>query len=248
MERNDTFSSANIKRVRMKLTWAQLEVVSTKGDDFHLIIAGDDESVEELRIEQGSQDLTVAQPQLGYAKEILPRRRWMQICLRMPEKWRGDLDADSVAGTIGAHGIDAGDISLTTVSASLNVQDVQGSMLYLHTVSGTIAGSVLRARRGNLRSISGDISITDATFEATKVFTISGKVLLGLNMGSHAVDTQSVSGSLCVETDSPVKASLHSLSGQFLRDDAVPQSGDSLLEITASSVSGDLAVRKRNPK
>lgn len=246
MERNYTYPSTGISRVRMKLTWAQLELVSTSSDQFQAIIAGDDESVNELRVEHNSEDIVIAQPQLAYAKEILPRRRWLQICLRIPKAWQGDLDADTVSGTIGAHGISLPEISLTTVSAAMNVREVTSSSLLLHTVAGAISGIDLSAKRANLRCISGNIAMTGAQFGATRVFTVSGSTTLSLLDGCRTVDAQSVSGSLCVETDSTaVKAALHSLSGQFIRDEDVP-AGDGGLEISASSVSGDLAIKRRS--
>lgn len=243
MEHNHTFSGESIRRVRLKLTWAQVELDVTKSTDFQLIVAGDDESAEELRVEQAGDGLTVAQPQLAYAMEILPRRRWLQVCLRVPAAWRGELDANTMAGTMSARTFAGTDVSLTTISGSMNVRDVQADILWLHTVSGTVSGSGISAKRCNLRSVSGQMKLSDVAFEKTKFFSVSGDVELAMRPGARSLDGQSVSGSLCVETDGPVKAALHSLSGQFLLDDSLEQGNG--LEITASSVSGDLAVKRK---
>lgn len=244
MEHNHVYPAQAISQVRIKLTWAQLELDATKASDFQLIVAGDDESVEELRVEQTGDGLTIGQPQLAYAMEILPRRRWLQICLRIPEAWRGELDANTVAGTVSARKFAGTDVSLTTVSGSMNVRDMQADILWLHTVSGAVSGKNLTAKRCNLRGVSGQMKLTEVAFEKTKVFTVGGSVELSMLPGARSLDGQSVSGSLCVETDGPVKAALHSLSGQFLLDDSFKQQNEGM-EISVSSVSGDLAVRKR---
>lgn len=247
MERNVAFPSKDTCLVHLKLTWAQAEVVSTKSDQFQLLIAGDDDSIEELRIEQSGEDLIVAQPQLAYAKEILPRRRWLQICLRMPEDWRGDLDVDTIAGTVGAHGIQAGDISLSTVAGSMNVYDIVADRLSMHSVTGAISGRNLRAKRGTLRSVSGAIAAEGVRFPVTKVFTVSSSVTLQLESGCKTVDAQSMSGSLTIYTNEPVRAALHALSGQFIREEDVADAPGGI-EVSATSVSGDLAIKRKEEK
>lgn len=251
MERNLTFARDTAGRVRIKLSWAQADIVAAKGDDFQLIIAGDEDSVNELRVEQADGELVVAQPQLAYAKEILPRRRWLQICLRVPQTWKGDLDIDTVSGTVSVHDITGDELTITTVSGSMSVRDVTSTRLGLHTVSGAISGEHITADRTSLRGVSSKATLSGATLRTTKVFTISGSITLDLESGSRSLDMQSVSGSLCVETDSPVKAALHSLSGQFLLSDDVQSATEGTplsetLDISASSVSGDLAVKRRN--
>lgn len=245
MERNFSFETASVKSVRMKLTWAQLDIVPSKVDEFQFIIAGDDDSMEELRVELSGDGLVVAQPQLAYAKEILPRRRWLQVCMRVPAGFGGDMDIDTISGTVGASSFSGGNLSMTTVSGGLSVRDVQGTLLWLHTVSGTISGTNLTAERSNLRSISGSITLRNVRLETTKLLTISGNVLLDLAPGARVLDMQSVSGALCVTTDDRVRAALHSLSGQFIIEEGLQvESGG--LEVSASSVSGDLAVKKRS--
>lgn len=245
MEKNVTFESAGIARVRIKLTWAQLEIVELQGGAFQAIIAGDDESVQELRVEESSGELVISQPHLAYAKEIIPRRRWLQICLRVPGAWQGDIDADTVSGPIGAHTIQCADLTLATVTGAMNINDVRCKSLWMHTVSGAVAGQALRAEKASLRSVSGNMNVTDALFTHTKLFTVSGEAAISLLEGSRAVDMQSISGSSCFYVNSPVKAAFHALSGQFLLADDVEQADDGI-EINASSVSGNFAVKRRD--
>lgn len=245
MERNAAFQAETVRGARMKLTWAQAEVMTSIAGEIRLVIAGDDESVAELRAEQVGEDIVVSQPQLGFAKEILPRRRWLEICLCVPAQWVGDLDIDNASGMVSVRKIKGNDVSLTTVSGRLQASEIQSAGLSLHTVSGAIVGESLRARRLQIRSVSGRINLTDISFDTAKLFTVSGDAALSLRPGAKALDMQSVSGVMAVEVEGPVKAALHSISGQFLLSEtAQPEAG--CLEITASSVSGSLTVTGRS--
>lgn len=246
MEKNFAFPTAGINKIRGKLTWAQLELVPTQNDEFQFIIAGDDESVEELRIDKVGEELYFGQPQLAYAKEILPRRRWLQICVRIPTAWGKEVDVDTISGIIGAHGLVGSEIGLNSVSGSISAKDITSTSIWIHTVSGSISGQDINAKRGNLRSVSGGMALTEYTVESTKLFTISGSIGIEMLSGSKSVDMQTVSGPLSIETDMPVSADLRGLSGHFLRSDGVPETGEGLITIIMSSVSGDLAVKKRD--
>ncbi len=251
MERNLSFPRDSIARVRVKLTWAQVEAVSGGPDAFDVLIAGDEDSVEELRVEQTGDDLSIAQPQLAFAKEILPRRRWLQICLRVPAAWKGDLDIATISGSLGAHGIAGDEVTLTTVSGPIHAHDIVSGHFAMHTATGTLAGDTIQANHCYIRTVSGRVAVAEARFTSAKVFTVSGEVSLALADGAKTLDLQSVSGAMRVETDTPVLAALHSLSGQLSLDeslaarDGIIENVKNILEITASSVTGDLAVRRR---
>jgi len=242
MERNLSFPREAVSRVRTKLTWAQLEIVTAPVDELRLLIAGDDDSVEELRTELESQELTIAQPQLAYAKEILPRRRWLQICLRLPESWRGELDVSNIAGMVGAHKLTGEEIALTTVSGRILADGLSAGSLSLRTVSGSVAGGDLTAQRAHFRTVSGKMSLTGLRLTKTKASTVSGDVRLSLREGGRSLDLQSVSGSFAIEVEGPVKAAMHALSGQLIVSDGIAEAPE-CLEISASSVSGNLVVR-----
>ena len=88
------------------------------------------------------------------------------------------------------------------------------------------------------------MSVKRAAFDYPKVFTISGDVILTLDDACKMLESQSVSGALSIETNGPVKAALHSLSGQYILGEGL-DSTEGGLTINASSVSGDLAVKKK---
>ncbi|MCL1965151.1 MAG: DUF4097 family beta strand repeat-containing protein [Firmicutes bacterium] len=244
MEQNLTFPSAQVQRVRMKLAWAQVEIVTGEEDVHQVFIAGDDESVAEMRNELDGGEIIVVQSQRAYAKEVLQRSRWLQICLRLPRGFAGDIDVDTVTGTIGAHKIAGGEIALTTVSGAIRAKGVTGERISLHTVSGAVVGDSLHARRGGFRSVSGMITLENVALDAMKVFTVSGGVKLSLLAGCRTLDLQSISGASCVAVEGPAKASMGSLSGQFVLSEEVKEA-PGCLEISASTVSGNLVIKRK---
>lgn len=244
MERNIRYPARQGMRVRTKLSWAQVEIMSCEKDELQLMIAGDDESVESLRVEQSGEDIVIAQPQTAYAKELLPTKRWLQICVRLPQGFDGDLDIDTISGTVGAHNITGRDIMLTTVGGAIHTRQIESSLLWLHTVSGAVTGDRLSADRCHVRTVSGNVSLTAWKISTAKVFTVSGEVSLSLCPGARALDTQSISGGVGIIVDGPARASMHSLSGQFVLANNIEEA-PGCLEINASSITGDLTVRKK---
>ncbi len=244
MERNLTLPQEGILNIRSKLTFGQIEVVSGSLEQFELIIAGDEDSVSELRVELSGDSLVIAQPQLSYAKEILPLRRWLQICLRIPKAWKGSVDISTISGMIGARSLWVTEISLTTVSGTILARSIECGRYAQHSVTGTATGEAIQAGYGYLRTVSGKIIMEDALFQTAKVFTVSGEVSLAMKDGGKTLDMQSISAPLCVQVNGPVQAALHSISGQFLLAEDIPQA-EGGLEISVSSVSGDLAVKRR---
>jgi len=242
MEKNLSFSVDQVQRVRIKLAWAQAEIVTGAPGEHQLFIAGDEESIDELRVEHTDGEVAVVQPQLSYAKEVLQRSRWLQICLRVPPEFQGDIDVDTVTGPIGANKISCGDVSLTTVSGSIRAKGIESHRASIHTVTGGITGENLRADRGSLRTVSGTATLEAASFGTVKAFTVSGGLNLSLAEGCRTLDIQSVSGGTRVEVQGPAKAVLHSIGGRLLLGEEV-KSGPGCLEISASSVTGDLTVR-----
>lgn len=247
MEKSVSFPRDQIDRVILKMTWAQVEVVLGTGDEFQVIATGDDSSVEELRVELKEKALEAAQPPLLNAKGMLPRSKWLQICVRVPQTWRGEVDVDSISGMIGVRKINGTEISASTVSGPIHIRDTESERLMLHNVSGTISGKRLSAQRGNVRTISGKVGLEGIKIEMIKFFTVSGEANLSLDEGVRTLEIQSISGAIGVEVEGGAHASLSSLSGKFIVSEEIAQS-EGGVTISASSVTGDLLVKKRDKK
>ena len=90
MERNLSFDTEELSSIAVRLGWAQLEMFADEVDKVQVMAAGDDSSVEDLRIAVKDGILTVEQPQYGLSLNIM-ESRWLQVCVRVPSQWRGDV-------------------------------------------------------------------------------------------------------------------------------------------------------------
>lgn len=250
MERNVSFSLENdIRRVRARLTWAQIDIVSAQADDIQILIAGDDDSVAELKIEMEGNEPTgneifFSQPQLSYPKDAIIKGRWLQLCVMIPDSWRGNLDVHTISGTVGARNLSGDKVELDTVSGALYAQKLRFDAISLHTISGAVAGELITASAGRVRTVSGRIALRDMEIGALSIHTVSGEINAMVGSACKTLEMQSVSGGMSVYApeDAPVLASLGSLSGRFSLGGELTQ-GDGGLKIRGNSVSGNLKVR-----
>lgn len=70
MERNLSFDTEGLEKIAVHLGWAQLEMFADEVDKVQVMAAGDDSSVEDLRIAVKDGCLTVEQPQYGLSLKI----------------------------------------------------------------------------------------------------------------------------------------------------------------------------------
>lgn len=143
-------------------------------------------------MEEGT--LGISQPAL----QSMAHKRWLQICVRVPQAWSGDIDVDSVSGTVGAHGLDGGELVFATVSGPIHLEDMRARLLRLRTVSGAIAGVGIDTERLAVRTAAGQIGLREMRFDSARAFTVSGTTELMLREGCGTLELQSVSGAVSV--------------------------------------------------
>ena len=97
MERNLSFDTEGLEKIAVHLGWAQLEMFADEVDKVQVMAAGDDSSVEDLRIAVKDGCLTVEQPQYGISLNIM-ECRWLQVCVRVPSQWKGDIALSTLSG------------------------------------------------------------------------------------------------------------------------------------------------------
>ena len=235
-----SFSADQVKQIRMRLVWAQAEMIPGTSEELQVFAAGDEDSLQALKVDMEEGTLGISQPAL----QSMAHKRWLQICVRVPQAWSGDIDVDSVSGTVGAHGLDGGELVFATVSGPIHLEDMRARLLRLRTVSGAIAGVGIDTERLAVRTAAGQIGLREMRFDSARAFTVSGTTELMLREGCGTLELQSVSGAVSVEVEGTACAQLHSLSGQFLLDEAL-RGEENGLKIYATSVSGGLAVKRR---
>ncbi len=245
MSRNEHFDTGSLTRLDISLAWATLELTSDAVDSLQLIVAGTPEDEEDLRISSESGVLRVEQPAYGLSTRI-NTERWLQVSVRIPRDWKGELSAGTISGLLRARGLSGSDFGFSTVTGALRVRELTAMTLALRTVSGTLSAGTLKADTLSLRTVSGDVTVENARVQRLKATVVSGDMNLELTEPPQRVDISGISGDigLTVPTDR-ASISLRAVSGK-LRTAGV-ETADEGPVISATTVAGNLTVTRRVP-
>ena len=158
MERNLSFDTEGLENIAVHLGWAQLEMFADEVDKVQVMAAGDDSSVEDLRIAVKDGTLLVEQPQYGLSLNIM-ESRWLQVCVRVPSQWKGSVALSTLSGLLSARKLSAKTLSMETVSGDLRAVRITAGDASLKTVGGDMHGEQLTAENLSVRSVSGDTAL-----------------------------------------------------------------------------------------
>ncbi len=166
---------------------------------------------------------------LSLSKVTLPK----DLTLTLPaETVLDEIEIYSVSADVSVEA-DSKEYEISTVSGDLDIISSAGNTVRAETVSGTLSISAAKLVSAALNSVSGDLTLRSEVLpERIEFNSISGNTEIFLpENASFSVNAGSVSGNFT--SDFPFTKS-----GKYLI------SGDGLCKITASSVSGDISIKK----
>ena len=199
MERNLSFDTEELSSIAVRLGWAQLEMFADEVDKVQVMAAGDDSSVEDLRIAVKDGILTVEQPQYGLSLNIM-ESRWLQVCVRVPNQWKGDVALSTLSGLLSARKLCAGSLSLETVSGDLRAVRLTAENLSVRSVSGDTALDALNVQSLKCTSVTGEQTYNmTSTFQKVEVTAVSGNVIITAPVEAMDVSLRSISGRVRTE-------------------------------------------------
>lgn len=242
MNRNESYPAAQVTNLAVHLAWATLEMLVDDIEEMQVLVSGDDNDVNDLKIESKDGRLLVEQPTYGLTIK-LNTERWMQLCVRIPRTWKGAVEANTIAGMLNARGLTGTDLTLDTVSGDLRAMNLSGIAVNLKTISGDIKAGGLDCEKLAVRTVSGSVSIQSSAGMSVKLSGVSGDQALELIRPFERVEATTVSGDvkLYVPMDK-ADVALRAVTGR------VRTSGVSLLEgapaVRVTSVSGNLEINR----
>lgn len=240
MDRNETFHALNLTGLEVNMAWGSLEVGMTGGEDFQVLIAGDDNSCENMRVEIEKDRLLIEQPALGLTYKI-NQPMWLQVSVLIPAGWKGTVDLSTVSGRLSAETVSGSDIRLESVSGNIRAASVSGITVKLITVSGDIDVSSLDCDTCTLRTVSGDFRLNNGAASVWKLTAASGDMTLNLAEPLEKLSGSSVSGNIFISVPlDKVDAHVRSVSGRIRTNRIFITDGAP--KITMSTVSGDLEI------
>ena len=149
----------------------------------------------------------------------------------------GDLQIEEVAGDASAKTA-SGDVAIALVGSDLTTHGASGDVLVGQILGGLTA-----------RTASGDVLVGGIGGSAT-VITVAGDIKVGsLSTGIAALRSVSGDIEIGVARGTSVYLDLSSTSGDVITelDDLAAPEGDADLELAATTVSGDVAIRRATP-
>ncbi len=245
MNRNEFFQALPLTRLALRLTNATLEICTDDIEDIHLMISGDTGDVEALRITAAADTLTVEQPVTAMAKSAAVASSWMQLALRIPASWKGRIEARSVTGLMNLRTLQGTDLALDTVSGMVMGTDLSFITVSIRSVIGDVKLSQVRCEKCSAMTTSGDVCLSGASIRTLSSATVTGHALIDLAAPFEELVMNTVTGDMSV--DAPISAcdaALRSVSGRIRRDGVVQQEGSA--RIRATSVSGCLDIAHKD--
>ena len=144
------------------------------------------------------------------------------------ERVDGDLEIQTASGDLNVQSV-AGNLNARSASGNIRVGRCTGDV-EARTASGDIELRELQGSRVETQTASGDVNIAEVSRGSVSMRSASGDFEIGVKRGSQVwMDTRSLSG----ETSSELEVSDH----------LEPANGD-LIEIRATTVSGDIRIRR----
>lgn len=244
MYRNEHFDPEVVTGLSVKLAWATLEMLSADVEQIQVLISGADDDVEDLRIGVNKGILTVEQPAYGLSTRIATER-WMQVTLRIPSTWKGEITGGTVAGPLSVRGLAGSDLRFSTVSGSLRASQLSSLTLTLRTISGVLSALDISAGESfGARTVSGEMLLAHVSTARMKLTTVSAPVSADLDTVPEHTDISTVSGSVSLALPTRSAAiRLRAVTGRLITG------GVSIAEegpvISAVSVSGGLTVNSK---
>ncbi|NLI22956.1 MAG: DUF4097 domain-containing protein [Clostridiales bacterium] len=242
MERNESFAASNLVDVAIHMGWAQVEVYADEIDRVQVLAAGDEASVNDLRIEQNEGVLLVEQPQYGISLNIT-ESHWMQVCVRVPKAWTQKIHINTVGGMLNARGLNGSRIVLDTVSGDMRASRITAGEISLKTIIGDIRADNLTAESLSVRTVSGNVSLDDAAVSKARCTTVSGEPKIKLKGDFTLMDVRSVSGDVTLLTTvRRMSVSMRSISGRVSSDGVELTEDKTAPAVRVTGVSADLKL------
>ncbi|MCL2810427.1 MAG: DUF4097 domain-containing protein [Clostridia bacterium] len=242
MERNIAYPTALVSEIQVRVGWAQVELLSADIQEAQVALAGDDRSVREMVIRHEDDKLTVEQPQYG----LLPHfdSKWMQIQVRVPREWCGNVLLITVSGAISARNLRGKEVHLDTASGTVRAERIQCDTFEMNAVSGAMQSTRVICDKLQVRNVSSAINLCEMDANTVKVISISGQVTMDFARPFSSLDLQVATGDTQVYLPGDrAEVAFRSVSGKLAAEGF--EGGSGAPSVRATTIAGSLSVKKR---
>lgn len=242
MERNIAYPTPLVGEVQVRVGWAQVELFSADIQEAQVAIAGDERSVREMVVRHENDRLSVEQPQYG----LLPHfdSKWLQIQVRVPKDWCGNVLLVTVSGAISLRKLHGKEIHLDTASGTMRADRVQCDAFEMNAVSGAMQATWLVCDKLHVRNVSSAIGLAELDANSVKVASISGHVTLDFVRPFSLLDVQVATGDTQIHLPGGrAEVAFKSVSGRLSAEGFA--GGPDAPCVRATTIAGSLNIRPR---
>ena len=242
MERNIAYPTTLVSEIQVRVGWAQVELFGADIQEVQIAIAGDDRSVREMVVRHENEKLTIEQPQYG----LLPHfdSKWLQIQMRVPREWCGNVLLITVSGAISVRKIRGKEVHLDTASGTVRAEHIQCDAFEMNAVSGAAQSMRVVSEKLQVRNVSSAITLSEMDADTVKVISISGQVVLDFVRPFRTLDLQVATGDTQVHLPGGrAEVAFRSVSGKLSAEGFA--GGPDAPGVRATTITGSLSIRAR---
>jgi hypothetical protein len=239
MERNIGYPAGMVEAVQVRVGWAQVELLSADTQEVQIASAGDERAVREMIIRHENGKLSIEQPQYGLLPHL--ESKWLEICVRVPLRWHGNIALTTVSGAISIKSVQGEEISVDTVSGTVHVDRVRCDSLSMNAVSGAMQAMQVAGASLRVRNVSSSIELLGAAFDSAKIIAVSGQVSLDFQRPFATLDLQAATGDTRVRLPGGrAEVNFRSVAGKLSAEGFV--GGEGAPAVQATTVTGNLRL------
>jgi len=242
LERNIGYSAAQVDEIQVRVGWGQVELLGADTREVQIAVAGDERSAREMVVRHENDKLTIEQPQYG----LLPHfdSKWLQIHVRVPKEWRGNVLLITVSGAISVRKLCGKEIHLDTASGTVHADSVQCDTFVMNAVTGAVQSVRVAARKLQVRNVSSAISLSEMDADIVKITSISGQVGLDFQRPFSSLDLQVATGDTQVSLPGGrAEVAFRSVSGKLSAEGF--DGGPDAPSVRATTIAGNLSIRDK---
>jgi len=211
MVRSESFPSAGVACLAIRLARAALTILPGHEEDVRLHISGPSENADALLLRLNDGCLHVEEP-----SSLRLKAAPLQLTLRLPPSWKGSVRAITRSGALTVQGLSGADLALSTVTGGMQLQALSSITTSLRSVSGVIRAQGLSGQSLRVRSLLGGAELTDCAYDVYRITGVRGSTSLHMLQGFDQLDGLMISGSLHVTAPmDSVDAVLHTVTGRL---------------------------------
>lgn len=244
LDETQALALAGVEAVEIRTVSEDIHVRESSGDSIQVRLHGTVGSTDARAVPHLS-----AQRQGNMADIRVDRERSVEVGLNwnhlvlevsIPKGYPGRLSITTVSADIEVSDRLLTELSIETTSGDVRIAGVRGAAVSLRTTSGTLRAEYIEAEQTQLSSVSGDINVGRLT-GSLRARSTSGEIAVGLPADAgFRLDARSVSGR--VTCAFPIQ--LSDGSDERARHGLVGEVGSGRDQISIVTVSGDIALKR----